>query len=330
MIDVSQKFDTLRYAKAEGCITTDREIIGRIKDKTVPKGDVLEISRAAGISAAKKTSEIITFCHPIPVDWISISHELFEDKIKVISEVKAVWKTGVEMEAITAVTASLLNMYDMLKPLTNNLLITDIKVVEKRGGKSNFRDEYLNIKAAVIVISDSTYNKEREDKSGKIIKEFLENNSIAVEFFEVLPDDKEKIKLRLEELADKEKIDLILTTGGTGLGPKDFTPEATSEVIEKQVPGIAEAMRKYGKDRTPYAMLSREVAGIRGSSIIITLPGSSWGVLESLQCFISRIASCIFNDAGRGTLEWRNGGMECLNGKENNIAKKKKGKIKIC
>ena len=114
------------------------------------------------------------------------------------------------MEAITAVSTSLLNMYDMLKPLTNNLLITDIKVVEKRGGKSNFIDEYLNIKAAVIVISDSTFKKEREDKSGKIIKEFLENNSIAVEFYEVLPDDKEKIKLRLKELADKEKIELIL------------------------------------------------------------------------------------------------------------------------
>ncbi len=308
MIDVSQKFDTLRYAKAEGWITTDREIIERIKDKTVPKGDVLEISRAAGISAAKKTSEIITFCHPIPVDWISISHELFEDKIKVISEVKAVWKTGVEMEAITAVSASLLNMYDMLKPLTNNLLITDIKVAEKRGGKSNFREEYLNIKAAVIVISDSTYNKEREDKSGKIIKEFLENNSIAVEFYEVLPDDKEKIKLRLKELADKEKIELILTTGGTGLGPKDLTPEASSEVIEKLVPGIAEAIRKYGKDRSPYAMLSREIAGIRGNSIIINLPGSLRGAMESLQSLFPGLlhAYSMMQGGGHGE-EWSNG-----------------------
>ncbi len=308
MIDVSPKFDTLRYAKAEGWIITDGEIIERIKDKTVPKGDVLEISRAAGINAAKRTSEIIIFCHPIPVDWVNVSYEVYENKIKVTSEVKAIWKTGVEMEAITAVTASLLNMYDMLKPLTNNLLITDIKVVEKRGGKSNFKDEHPDIKAAVVVISDSTFKKEREDKSGKAIKEFLENNSIAVEFYEVLADDKERIKIRLKELSDKEKIDLILTTGGTGLGPKDLTPEAVSEVIEKQVPGIVEAIRKYGKDRTPYAMLSREVAGTRGGSIIITLPGSSRGALESLHALFPGLLHAYSMMQGGGHKEeWMNG-----------------------
>ena len=284
MIDVSPKFKTLRYAKAEGFITTDREIIERIKNKSIPKGDVLEISRAAGINIAKKTSEIIVFCHPVPVDWISVSFEILESRIKIIAEVKAVWKTGVEMEALTAVYSALLNIYDMLKPLTNNLLIGDIKVVEKKGGKSDFRDRFAkDIKAAVLVISDSTYNGEREDKSGKIIKEFLTYNSVLVELYEVLPDDKEKIKQRLLELSDKEKIDLIITTGGTGLGPKDLTPEATVEVIEKEVPGIAEAIRKYGKDMTPFAMLSRELSGIRNQSIIINLPGSTNGVKESLQ-----------------------------------------------
>ena len=286
MIDVSSKFNTLRYAKAEGWILTDLETVARIKNKTVPKGDVLEIARAAGISAAKKTSEIITFCHQVPLDWISVSYEILENKIKVISEVKAIWKTGVEMEAITIVSASLLNIYDMLKPLTNNLVITDIKVVEKRGGKSDFKDEVnKEIKAAVLVISDSTFKKEREDKSGEIIKEFLIRqlpDSITVDFFEVLPDDKEKIKLKLLELSDK-RTDLIFTTGGTGLGPKDFTAEATLEVIEKQIPGIAESIRKYGQDRTPYAMLSREIAGIRNQSLLINLPGSSQGVRESLQ-----------------------------------------------
>ena len=209
---------------------------------------------------------------------------MFNDKIKVVTEVKAVWKTGVEMEAVTAVSSSLLNIYDMLKPLTNNLVITDIKVVEKKGGKSDFINQ-LNkkINAAVLVISGSTYKKEREDKSGRIIKEFLNNNSILVKFYEVLPDDKEKIKLKLLELCDKEKIDLIITTGGTGLGPKDLTPEATAGVIEKQIPGIAEAIRKYGNDRTPFAMLSREIAGIRNQSIIINLPGGSRAVKESLD-----------------------------------------------
>jgi molybdenum cofactor biosynthesis protein MoaC len=284
MIDVSSKFNTLRYAKAEGWICTEKEIIDNIKNGKIPKGDVFEISRAAGINASKKTSELITFCHPVPLDWVSVSYELFEEKIKVISEIKAVWKTGVEMEALTAVYAALLNIYDMLKPLTNNLIITDIKVVEKRGGKSSFKDEfYRNLKSAVLIISDSAFKGEREDKSGKIIKDFLTENSIEVQFYEILPDNKDKIKSRLIELADKEKVDLIFTTGGTGLGPKDLTPEAASEVIEKEIPGIAEAIRKYGKDRTPYSMLSREISGIRNKSVIINLPGSSRGAEESMH-----------------------------------------------
>ncbi len=284
MIDVSPKFKTLRYAKAEGYILAQRDIIERVKNKTIPKGDVLEISRAAGINAAKKTSEIIIFCHQVPVDWISISYEMFESKIKVVAEVKAVWKTGVEMEAITAVSVTLLNMYDMLKPLTNELSFSGIKVVEKKGGKSDFINEANNeINAAVLVISDSTYKKEREDNSGKIIKEFLTGNSVAVELYEVLPDDKDKIKNRLLELSDKENFDLIITAGGTGLGLKDLTHDATTEVIEKEIPGIAEAIRKFGKDRTPFAMLSREVSGIRKQSLIINLPGSARGVEESLQ-----------------------------------------------
>jgi cyclic pyranopterin phosphate synthase len=301
MIDVNSKFNTLRYAKAEGWIITDAEVIDRVKNKTIPKGDVLEISRAAGISSAKKTSEIIIFCHPVPVDWISVSYELFKDKIKVTSEVKAVWKTGVEMEAVTAVSSSILNIYDMLKPLTNNLVITDIKVVEKKGGKSDFKNE-LNkkINAAVLVISDSTYKKEREDKSGRIIKEFLNHNSIIVKFHEVFPDNKEKIKLRLLELCDKEKIDLIFTTGGTGLGPKDFTPETTADVVVKQIPGIAEAIRKYGNDRTPFAMLSREIAGIRNQSIIINLPGSSRGVMESLNALFPGVLHAFLMMQGGG------------------------------
>lgn len=284
MIDVSHKFNTLRYAKAEGYLHTEKEIIEKIKNKQVPKGDVLEVARAAGISAAKKTSDIIVFCHPLPIDWIKVSYEVEEDKIKVIGEVKAIWKTGVEMEALTAVSAALINMYDMLKPLTDNLKIGNIEVVKKKGGKSNFKDEFKEpLKAAVLVISDSTYESKREDKSGKIIKEFLETQPVDVKFYEILPDKKEMISNRLIELVDNEKLNLVFTTGGTGLGPKDLTPEATKEVIEKEVPGIAEAIRKHGKERTPYAMLSREVVGMRKNTVILNLPGSSNGAKESLE-----------------------------------------------
>ena len=134
-----------------------------------------------------------------------------------------------------------------------------------------------------MVISDSTFKGNRTDKSGKIIQDFLAEKNIETQTYEIIPDIKEKISSRLISLADNEDYDLVITTGGTGFGPKDVTPEATLEVIEKQAPGIVEAIRKHGKDRTPYAMLSREVAGIRGTTVIITMPGSSKGAKESMQ-----------------------------------------------
>lgn len=284
MIDVSPKFKTLRYAMAKGTLFAKPAIVNRVIDQTVPKGDVLEVARAAGINAAKRCADWMIFCHNLPLDWVEVKFEFEEERIKVFSEVKAIWKTGVEMEALAAVTAALLNMYDMLKPLDDDLSFGDIKLVKKKGGKSSFRDAFPQpLRAAVLVISDSTYAGEREDKSGKIIQQFLEGQPVTVEVYEILPDEKEQIRDRLIKLADDEKIDLIFTTGGTGPGPRDVTPEATIEVLHKEFPGIAETIRKHGKDRTPYAMLSREVSGVRNNSLIVNLPGSSKGALESMQ-----------------------------------------------
>jgi len=284
MIDVSPKFHTLRYAKAEGRIRMDGETKQRVLDNTVPKGDVRQVARAAGIAAAKRTSDWIVFCHPIPLDWVGVSIEPEEDGFRVIAEVKSVWKTGVEMEALTAVQAALMNMYDMLKPLTDDMTLTDIRLVKKRGGKSHFVDEFdTPISVAVLVISDSTFAGKREDKSGKAIRSFLEHQPVTVPVYEILPDDEEKIRERVRRLVDDEGIQLVITTGGTGLGPKDVTPEAVRPLLDKEVPGIVEAVRRHGKDRTPYAMLSREIAGVRKGSMIVTLPGSSKGAKESME-----------------------------------------------
>jgi molybdenum cofactor biosynthesis protein MoaC len=284
MIDVSPKFKSLRYALAEGFLYGRKETLQRVFDKTVPKGDVTEVARAAGIHAAKRCADWITFCHPIPLDWVEVKLEHEKEKIKVTAEVRSVWKTGVEMEAITAVSAALLNAYDMLKPLDDSLFFGDIRVVKKKGGKSDFSDSFKkDLKTAVLVISDSTHAGKRKDNSGKIIQEFLVDKPVKVDFYEVLPDEREIISERLCKLADNEKVKLIFTTGGTGLGPRDVTPEATLAVIDRLVPGIVEAIRSYGKDRTPFSMLSRGEAGVRRNCVIINLPGSSKGALESLQ-----------------------------------------------
>ncbi len=301
MIDVSPKFNTLRYAMAKGVLQARPEIIARVRERTVPKGDVLEVARAAGINAAKRCADWMVFCHNLPIDWVDLKFELEEDRIKVFAEVKAIWKTGVEMEALAAVTGALLNMYDMLKPLDDELVIGNIKLVKKRGGKSSFREAFPEpIKTAVLVISDSTYAGEREDKSGRVIQEFLKDQPVAVQVYDILPDDRERIAARLTQLVDEEGIQLIFTTGGTGLGPRDVTPEAVREVITTEVPGIAEAMRSHGKDRVPYAMLSRQICGIRNGSLIITLPGSSKGALESLQALFPGLLHAFLMMEGKG------------------------------
>jgi cyclic pyranopterin phosphate synthase len=284
MIDVSPKFNSLRYAKAEGYLYGNPDALARVADRTVPKGDVLEVARAAGILAAKRCSDMIVFCHPIPLDWVEVNFEVEPEHIRVIAEVRSVWKTGVEVEAITAVTGALLNAYDMLKPLDAELSFGGVKVLKKRGGKSNFSDTFAKpVKVAVLVISDSTHAGKRKDKSGLIIKEFLEDFPVDVSVYEILPDERKLISEKLVALAEDKKMQLVFTTGGTGLGPRDVTPEATLDVLDRTVPGIVEAIRKHGKDRTPFAMLSRGEAGVRGDCVIINLPGSSKGTLESLQ-----------------------------------------------
>lgn len=284
MIDVSAKFITLRYAKAEGHVHGAQETLQRVREKRVPKGDVIEVARAAGITAAKRCSEWIVFCHPIPLDWVEVNLTVLDESIRARAEVRSVWKTGVEMEAITAVTAALLNTYDMLKPLDDSLKISDLRVVEKRGGKADFHEALeVPITAAVLVISDSTFAGARKDTSGKMIRDFLNDHPVTVDTYEVLPDDDVLIAKRMRQLVDEEGVRLIFTTGGTGIGPRDMTPEATLKIIDKEMPGVSEAIRRHGRDRTPFAMHSRGIVGVRGKSLVVNLPGSSRGARESLE-----------------------------------------------
>jgi len=284
MIDISGKFETLREARAEARVKMAESTVEAVRKGRVPKGNVLEIARAAAVMATKKTSELIPFCHPLPVDFVGIDYKMKKNEIVIRSEVRSIWKTGVEMEALTAVAVAALTVYDMLKPLDKELIIEKIVLLEKKGGKSDFQDKFPKpLKGGVLVISDSTFKGERKDKSGEIIRNRLKEYPIVLEEFKILPDDKETISKEVIRLSDKQKLDIIITTGGTGIGPKDVTPEATKEVLDRIVPGITEAMRSFGQRRTPYAMLSRNVAGVRGKTLIINLPGSSRGVEESMN-----------------------------------------------
>lgn len=141
-------------------------------------------------------------------------------------------------------------------------------------------------KTAIVTVSDRGSRGEREDKSGQALLERLSAAGFEVSFQTVIPDESDQIRKTLIDLADREQFALILTTGGTGVSPRDVTPEATLCVIERVVPGMAEAMRAASMQKTPHAMISRAVAGIRGRSLIVNLPGSPRGAIENLEVIL--------------------------------------------
>ncbi len=147
------------------------------------------------------------------------------------------------------------------------------------------------ITACVLTMSDRAAEGKREDESGPAIRELLGKIAAQVKHSEVIPDDKELIKKKLVEYSSQ--VDLILTTGGTGLSPRDVTPEATAEVVDRQVPGIAEAMRAESLNKTPRAMLSRAIAGVRGKALIINLPGSPKAAVENLEAVLEVIPHAV-------------------------------------
>tara|TARA_B100000315_G_C14475943_1_gene540628 strand:- start:317 stop:796 length:480 start_codon:yes stop_codon:yes gene_type:complete len=147
----------------------------------------------------------------------------------------------------------------------------------------------MNYKVAVITSSDKCSKGEREDKSGTIVKDMIGGQPFDIIKYEVIPDEPEMLKERLIDYSDNLKVDLILTTGGTGLGPRDQTPQATRAVIDRPAPGITEAMRVMCLPITKRAMLSQGIAGLRGLTLIINLPGSSKGAKESLEAILDEL-----------------------------------------
>nr|WP_315184554.1 bifunctional molybdenum cofactor biosynthesis protein MoaC/MoaB [uncultured Flavobacterium sp.] len=288
MVNITHKSSTLRKAVAVGVLKVSKqETIDAVVGRKVPKGDVFEFSRAAGLFACKKTYEVIPDCHPLPVEYTAITHEVDGLSIIVRVEVHTIYKTGVEVEAMHGVMITALTMYDMLKPIDDAIEIMSVRLEEKKGGKSDFKYAYPeSIKIAVVTCSDSI--SKNENKSEKIIEELLKQYHLTASFNKLIPDEVEIIQSTAKLLVEKQ-FQLILFTGGTGLSPRDVTPDAIQPLLEKEVPGIMEVVRDYGQQRTPYAMLSRGVAGFIGETLVITLPGSPKGVEESMQALFPQI-----------------------------------------
>lgn len=301
MRDITHKQITLRTAKAIGAIFCSEATIELIKTDALPKGNLFDVAKAAGFIGAKLTPQLLPHCHPVQIDGMDMSFEFLDKAIHseyfdepvfnrpgivVLGNAKSIGRTGIEMEMLTAVSVACLEIYDMLKPVDKQLEIGHIKLLQKRGGKSD-RERFFETKpvCAVLVCSDSTAAGTREDKSGKLLAEMLKEVNADVIDYKIVPDEPAQIQAQIKAwIADD--VHFIFTTGGTGLGPRDNTIAAVKAILEREAEGIAEAMRGYGQQRTPLAMMSRGIAGTIAQTLIVTLPGSVVGVRESLEAIL--------------------------------------------
>ncbi|TGM78186.1 bifunctional molybdenum cofactor biosynthesis protein MoaC/MoaB [Leptospira mtsangambouensis] len=292
MNDITGKRTTLRYAEAEGYVYCHPNTIERVKANNLPKGDLFGVAKAAALLGSKKTAELIPHCHPVPIDSFSISFEILESKnaIRIQTQAKSIGKTGIEMEALTGVTVAALVIYDLLKPIDKEIEISSVKLLEKKGGKTDSQISKFasGSNAKILVCSDSCFAGKKEDGSGKVIAELLKAEGVEVLEIQIVPDEPTEIQ-KVISTWSAEKIDLIVTTGGTGLGPRDNTTDTIKQMLEQEIPGIAEVMRSFGQDRTPFAMLSRSLAGRIGKSLIVAVPGSSNGAKESMTAILPAI-----------------------------------------
>lgn len=283
MVDVSSKPGTMRSARAAGRIMMHPDTIALLERDAMPKGNVLATAKVAGIQAAKQAASLIPLCHQLNLSWIDLSFELEAEAIAIEASVRTREATGVEMEALTAVSVAALTIYDMCKAVDKGMEIGGVRLLEKRGGREHAAG--YRPKSAILVLSDSVSRGDAADTSGRLLREGLEDAGCPVEELRVLADEAEGIVKAVEGWA-AEGVELIVTSGGTGLGPRDVTVDALASRFSKRLPGVEQALFGWGQGKLRTAMLSRLAAGVIGSSLVVCLPGSPGAARDALEVLI--------------------------------------------
>lgn len=287
MKNVGMKPESYRVAEAQAILHAPAYCIQLLRDGNTEKGDALKTARIAGILAAKRTDELIPLCHPLPIYRADVEYELQDDHVVILTTVETIGPTGVEMEALTAASLAGLTLYDMLKPHCEpeELCLDQCKLLKKKGGKSHFKRTLRQpVSAAVIVLSDTVAAGRKPDTAGKSVVETLTEAGFDPIHYQILPDEAEQLKDLVLELS--KSYACIMTVGGTGIGKRDITVDTLEPLLQRKLDGLMEAARSFGQKRTPYAAMSRGVAGFIDRSLVVTLPGSRGGASESMAAIL--------------------------------------------
>lgn len=318
MIDVGRKRVTRRRAIACGTITVGREAFMKIREKSLPKGDALALAEVAGIMGAKKTPDFIPMCHSLPLDQVTIHCVPADpDAVDVYAQVVTHAKTGVEMEAVMGVQAALATIWDLVKGTEPNLSIGGVRLLVKEGGKSGLwinpdgipawlsaqlpaQKTMAGVTAAVLVMSDRAAAGVYEDKSGALLKKLLQDEGANVAELKIVSDDGDEIAGAVHALHKKHRPKLIITSGGTGPGPRDVTPDVIDGLCDRTLEGFGEVLRRESAAFTDTAWLSRMRAGMLGQTLIVALPGSPKAVGECWEILRPFLAHALAMIEGQG------------------------------
>ncbi|MFF0457215.1 bifunctional molybdenum cofactor biosynthesis protein MoaC/MoaB [Nocardia africana] len=356
MVDVSAKAETTRVAVAAGLLRTTPEVVALVRADNLPKADVLSTARIAGISGAKKTSELIPLCHQLALSSVDVRFGFAEAAITIEARAKTKGPTGVEMEALTAVAIAGLTLHDMVKAVDPAAVLDGVRLLTKDGGKHGHWErpeagpspqphtaptagtQHRAHRAAtenrpvhhhtespecahspadprhgdathagegsrtavVVVASTGAAAGTRVDTTGPVLADWLAGLGFSVRGPLVYAD--ADIAAGLRDALDGTP-GMVITTGGTGASPSDATPEATLAVLDRELPGVAEAIRQRGTAAFPLAALSRGVAGLSGTTVVVNLPGSPGGVRDGIAVLEPLLDHLLAQVAGGGRHE---------------------------
>jgi len=288
-LDVSNKGETLRRATSQAVLRINPEIIKQIKNESSEIA-LSESAKIAATLAAKKTWELIPSSNLSQLDNVKVELSVRNEVIEIVVELQGVCKSDLEIESLTAVSIAALSVYDMLRSSEGSVMIESIRLLRKSDEILEISEKVARkIKTAVLFINVSEHLLEKDKQAEKFTIDALTKKNADIVESKIISNTQNEIEYNIKQFCDEKNVDLLITFGGIGITSEDIVPEVTMKLIEKKIDGISEILRFYGQKKSPLVAFSRGVAGIRGSSLIINLPGNIREISESLDLLFPRI-----------------------------------------